>query len=136
LTATPRDRHRRRRRRVVRVAVLARHFKIPFFVAAPTSSIDLSLPTGNQIPIEQRDPREISQGLGSTTAPDDVDGARRLRRDVVQALTRTELTSASSDPTIAASPATMIGAIRTRLTEIIAELGPTKTATDEDDSML
>ena len=55
------------------VAVLARHFGIPFYVAAPTSSIDLSLPTGEQIPIEQRDGREISQGLGKTTAPDDVD---------------------------------------------------------------
>ena len=55
------------------VAVLARHFAIPFFVAAPTSSIDLSLPTGREIPIEQRDPREISQGLGRITAPTDVD---------------------------------------------------------------
>ena len=36
------------------VAILAKHFGIPFFVAAPTSSIDLSLATGEQIPIEQR----------------------------------------------------------------------------------
>ena len=43
------------------------------FVAGPTSSIDLSLATGNQIPIEQRDPREIMQALGRTTAPDAVD---------------------------------------------------------------
>jgi methylthioribose-1-phosphate isomerase len=55
------------------VAVLARHFEIPFFVAAPTSSIDLSLASGKQIPIEQRDPREVSQGFGKTTAPEDVD---------------------------------------------------------------
>jgi len=54
------------------VAILARHFGIPFYVAAPTSSIDLSLPTGGQIPIEQRDPAEITQGLGKTTAPDGV----------------------------------------------------------------
>jgi methylthioribose-1-phosphate isomerase len=55
------------------VAVLARHFGIPFVVAAPTSSIDLSLPSGEQIPIEQRDGREVSEGFGRQTAPADVD---------------------------------------------------------------
>ena len=54
------------------VAILAKHFGIPFLVAAPTSSIDLSLPSGEQIPIEQRDGREISEGLGRVTAPPDV----------------------------------------------------------------
>jgi len=55
------------------VAILARHFGIPFLVAAPTSSIDLSLASGEQIPIEQRSPSEISNGLGRQTAPDAVD---------------------------------------------------------------
>jgi methylthioribose-1-phosphate isomerase len=55
------------------VAILAKHFDIPFLVAAPTSSIDLSLPTGREIPIEQRAPTEISQGFGKITAPDAVD---------------------------------------------------------------
>jgi methylthioribose-1-phosphate isomerase len=55
------------------VAILAKHFGVPFLVAAPTSSVDLSLPTGDQIPIEQRDGREISEGLGRVTAPPDVD---------------------------------------------------------------
>jgi methylthioribose-1-phosphate isomerase len=55
------------------VAILARHYNIPFYVAAPTSSIDLSLATGKQIPIEQRDPAEITQGLGKITAPAGVD---------------------------------------------------------------
>ena len=55
------------------VAILARHFRIPFYVAAPISSIDLSLATGAQIPIEQRPGSEISQGLGHQTAPDDID---------------------------------------------------------------
>jgi methylthioribose-1-phosphate isomerase len=55
------------------VAILASYYKIPFYVAAPTSSIDLSLATGAQIPIEQRDPREITAGLGRITAPLDVD---------------------------------------------------------------
>lgn len=54
------------------VAVLARHYGIPFYVAAPTSSIDLSLASGEQIPIEERDPSEISKGLGKQTAPDGV----------------------------------------------------------------
>jgi len=54
------------------VAILARHFDIPFYVAAPTSSIDLSLATGEQIPIEQRDSDEIKNGLGKQTAPDNV----------------------------------------------------------------
>jgi methylthioribose-1-phosphate isomerase len=51
------------------IAILARHFRIPFYVAAPTSSIDMSLPTGKQIPIEERDGREISHGFGKQTAP-------------------------------------------------------------------
>ena len=55
------------------VAILAKHFGIPFIVAAPTSSIDLSLSTGTQIPIEQRDGREVSEGMGKQTAPADVD---------------------------------------------------------------
>jgi methylthioribose-1-phosphate isomerase len=54
------------------VAILARHFGLPFYVAAPTSSIDLSLASGAQIPIEQRDSSEISNGLGRQTAPDAV----------------------------------------------------------------
>lgn len=55
------------------VAVLARHYGIPFLVAAPTSSIDLSLPTGKQIPIEERAASEVSCGMGKQTAPCDVD---------------------------------------------------------------
>jgi methylthioribose-1-phosphate isomerase len=55
------------------VAILARHFGIPFYVACPTSTIDLSLPTGRQIPIEERDPREVSEGLGRRTAPEQVE---------------------------------------------------------------
>jgi methylthioribose-1-phosphate isomerase len=54
------------------VAVLARHHGIPFYVAAPSSTFDLSLPTGRDIPIEQRDPREVTHGFGKQTAPDGV----------------------------------------------------------------
>jgi methylthioribose-1-phosphate isomerase len=54
------------------VAILARHYRIPFFVAAPTSTVDLSLATGKQIPIELRAAEEVSDGFGRPTAPPDV----------------------------------------------------------------
>ena len=41
------------------VAILAKHYGIPFYVLGPTTTIDLSCPTGAEIPIEQRDPEEI-----------------------------------------------------------------------------
>jgi methylthioribose-1-phosphate isomerase len=54
------------------VAVLARAHDIPFYVAAPSSTFDLALATGAGIPIEQRDPREITHGFGKQTAPDGI----------------------------------------------------------------
>jgi methylthioribose-1-phosphate isomerase len=54
------------------VAVLAHAHGIPFYVAAPSSTFDLSLASGDAIPIEQRDPREVTHGLGRQTAPDGV----------------------------------------------------------------
>ena len=42
------------------VAVLARQHDVPFYVAAPVSTVDLSLATGERIPIEERDPREVT----------------------------------------------------------------------------
>jgi len=54
------------------VAVLAQAHKIPFYIAAPTSTFDLSLPSGDSIPIEQRDPREVTHGFGRQTAPEGV----------------------------------------------------------------
>ena len=45
------------------VAILARHYGIPFYVLGPTSTIDLSCPTGNDIKIELRDPEEIRSGF-------------------------------------------------------------------------
>jgi methylthioribose-1-phosphate isomerase len=54
------------------VALLAHMHEIPFYVAAPSSTFDLSLATGEAIPIEQRDPREITHGLGRQIAPDGV----------------------------------------------------------------
>ena len=55
------------------VALLARAHEIPFYVAAPSSTFDLSLPHGDKIPIEQRSATEITHGFGTQTAPDGVD---------------------------------------------------------------
>jgi methylthioribose-1-phosphate isomerase len=54
------------------VAVLARHHRVPFYVLAPTSTIDLNTPTGADIPIEQRDPDEVIRGFGRLTGPEGV----------------------------------------------------------------
>ncbi len=54
------------------LSVLAKHHGVPFYVAAPASTFDLSLATGDAIPIEQRDAREVTHGFGRQTAPDGV----------------------------------------------------------------
>jgi len=51
------------------LAVLAQHHGIPFYSAAPTSTIDLSLPSGEAIPIEERSPEEVVQIRGVRIAP-------------------------------------------------------------------
>ena len=51
------------------LAVLARRHSIPFYVAGPTSSIDVDCPSGKEIPIEQRDPKEVSHIFGKALAP-------------------------------------------------------------------
>jgi methylthioribose-1-phosphate isomerase len=53
------------------VAVLAQAHGIPFYVAAPTSTFDPALATGEEIPIEQRPAEEITHGIGPATAPAD-----------------------------------------------------------------
>lgn len=57
------------------LAVLARAASIPFYVAAPTSSIDLSLSSGDQIPIEERSPEEVTSVRGIPIAPEGVKAA-------------------------------------------------------------
>jgi methylthioribose-1-phosphate isomerase len=51
------------------LAVLARRHGIPFYVAGPTSSIDVDCASGKDIPIEQRDPKEVSHIFGKALAP-------------------------------------------------------------------
>jgi len=52
------------------LAVLARHHKIPFYVAAPTSTIDFTMKDGKGIPIEQRNPKEVVELFGKKVSPD------------------------------------------------------------------
>ena len=53
------------------VAVLAKENGVPFYVAAPISTLDLSLAHGDQIPIEQRAAREVTHVQGVPIAPQD-----------------------------------------------------------------
>jgi methylthioribose-1-phosphate isomerase len=53
------------------VAVLARHHQVPFYVAAPFSTIDARLASGREIPIEERDAGEVRRTGGQQTAPED-----------------------------------------------------------------
>ncbi len=54
------------------LAVLAKENKVPFYVAAPTSTIDLSLSSGDLIPIEERSPEEVTRIQGVQIAPEGV----------------------------------------------------------------
>ncbi len=51
------------------LAVLARHHAVPFYVAAPSSTVDPATPTGAAIPIEERGADEVRRGFGRLTAP-------------------------------------------------------------------
>ena len=74
------------------LAVLARAHRLPFYVAAPFSTIDPVLPDGAAIPIEERDPREVKELLGRRIAP---------------------LASPARNPAFDVTPATLITAIIT-----------------------
>ena len=54
------------------VAILAKEHRIPFYVAAPTSTVDLGTPDGSRIPIEQRASVEVTHMAGKQIAPDGV----------------------------------------------------------------
>jgi methylthioribose-1-phosphate isomerase len=55
------------------LAIAAKYHNVPFFVAAPSSTFDLSLTDGAEIPIEQRKSTEITHAFGKQTAPDAVE---------------------------------------------------------------
>jgi methylthioribose-1-phosphate isomerase len=54
------------------LAVAARHHGIPFYIAAPLSTVDARIATGADIPIEERDPAEITTMAGRRIAPEGV----------------------------------------------------------------
>lgn len=66
------------------LAILCKEHGIPFYVAAPTSSIDFSTPSGEFIPIEERDPEEVTSIWGHRIAPEGVK-VRNLAFDVTPA---------------------------------------------------
>jgi methylthioribose-1-phosphate isomerase len=55
------------------VAVLAKENGVPFYVAAPISTLDLALESGDRIPIEQRPPAEVTHVFGVALAPEGID---------------------------------------------------------------
>ncbi|MGQ3686276.1 MAG: S-methyl-5-thioribose-1-phosphate isomerase [Candidatus Loosdrechtia sp.] len=54
------------------VSILAKEHGIPFYVAAPVSTFDLEIKSGNDIPIEERSPGEVTDGFGKKTAPEGI----------------------------------------------------------------
>jgi methylthioribose-1-phosphate isomerase len=71
------------------LAVLARYHRIPFYVAAPVSTIDPDCRTGADIPVEQRDPREVAhalpEGVSAANPAFDVTPARLVTAIVTDA---------------------------------------------------
>lgn len=54
------------------LAILANYHQVPFYIAAPSSTFDLSISSGDEIPIEKRLSEEITEGFGKRTAPEGV----------------------------------------------------------------
>lgn len=67
------------------VSIIAKYFKIPFYIAAPVSTIDFKLPDGTSIPIEERDENEVSLISGTRILPEGV-CARNPAFDVTPAM--------------------------------------------------
>jgi methylthioribose-1-phosphate isomerase len=67
------------------LAVLAAHHDLPLYVVAPTSTVDLATATGAEIPIEERDPREVSQRFPARNPAFDVTPAELISAIVTEA---------------------------------------------------
>jgi methylthioribose-1-phosphate isomerase len=63
------------------LAVVASENQIPFYVAAPTSTVDLSITSGDEIPIEERHSEEVTHFRGTQTAPEGI-GVRNPAFDI------------------------------------------------------
>src|SRR5262249_25481621 len=66
------------------LAVLAGRHRVPFYVVAPTSTVDLSTPSGAEIPIEERDPREVSSRFPARNPAFDVTPAELITAIVTE----------------------------------------------------
>ena len=66
------------------LAVLADRHEVPFTVVAPTSTVDLETPTGAEIPIEERDPREVSERFPARNPAFDVTPAELISAIVTE----------------------------------------------------
>ena len=66
------------------LAVLAAHHAIPLYVVAPTSTVDLTTPTGAEIPIEERDPSEVSARFSARNPAFDVTPAALIAAIVTE----------------------------------------------------
>jgi methylthioribose-1-phosphate isomerase len=54
------------------VSILAKHYGVPFYIAAPSSTFDLAITSGEQIPIEQRSEQEVKTLQDLAIAPDEI----------------------------------------------------------------
>ena len=54
------------------LAIIAHHFDVPFYVACPSSTFDAATATGADVPIEERDPSEVTRMGGTPIAPDGI----------------------------------------------------------------
>ena len=64
--------------------MLAAHHGIPFYVVAPTSTVDLETPTGAEIPIEERDPAEVTARFSARNPAFDVTPAELISAIVTE----------------------------------------------------
>ena len=55
------------------LSILAKAHDVPFYIAAPSSTFDLAIASGDEIPIEQRNATEVANFAGQETAPKDID---------------------------------------------------------------
>jgi methylthioribose-1-phosphate isomerase len=82
------------------VAVLAREHGIPFYVAAPISTIDLGTPDGSRIPIEERNPREVTHVGSARLAP----GGARVRNPAFDVTPARYVTAIVTERGVARAP--------------------------------
>jgi methylthioribose-1-phosphate isomerase len=86
------------------LAVAARHHGLPFYVAAPTSTVDLSVATGDEVPIERRDPAEVLALGGHEVAPPGATAENRAFDVTPAGLVTGYVTEHGTSATVAVGP--------------------------------